>query len=168
MSDQRTKDYHGFPGWVSSKVPLPKPGTLGWKINGLLTRMHARILRRTRGRIGGTFDGAPLLVLHSTGAKTGERRANPTIYLPDGDNFVIVASIGGTPKNPAWYHNLRTNPDDVEVDLRGERRAVRARQASPDEAEALWPRLFATYPPFRTYMTRTEREFPVMILEPRT
>lgn len=161
------KNHNGVAGWISAKVPVPKPGGLGWKINGVVTRTHARILRRTRGRIGGTFDGAPLLVLHSTGAKSGERRQNPTIYLPDGDNLVIVASIGGNPKNPAWYHNLRAHPDDVEVDVRGERRRVRARQASPDEAAALWPRLLATYPPFRAYMTRTDREFPVMVLEPR-
>ena len=163
----RDKHYRGVAGWISATIPVPKPGGLGWKINGFMTRMHARILRRTRGRIGGTFDGAPLLVLHSTGAKTGERRQNPTIYLPDGDKLVIVASIGGNPNNPAWYHNLRAHPDDVEVDVRGHRRKVRARQASREEAEALWPRLFTTYPPFQTYMTRTDREFPVMILEPR-
>ena len=161
------KNYNGFSGWLSSTIPPPKPGSLGWKINGAMTRLHARILRRTRGRIGGTLDGAPLLVLHSTGAKSGERRQSPTVYLPDGDNLVIVASIGGNPKNPAWYHNLRAHPDDVEVDVRGKRRPVRARQASRDEAEQLWPRLLESYPPFRTYMTRTEREFPVMILEPR-
>jgi deazaflavin-dependent oxidoreductase (nitroreductase family) len=66
--------------------------------------------------------------------------------MPDGDNLVIVASIGGNPNNPAWYHNLRAHPDDVEVDVRGQRRRVRGRQASRKEADALWPRLFTTYP----------------------
>jgi deazaflavin-dependent oxidoreductase (nitroreductase family) len=113
------------------------------------------------------MDGAPVLVLHTIGAKSGERRQSPTIYIPDGENLVVVASIGGNPKNPAWYHNLRTNPDDVEVDVRGHRRPVRARQATREEATALWPRLFETYPPFKTYMARTDREFPVLILEPR-
>jgi deazaflavin-dependent oxidoreductase (nitroreductase family) len=164
---ERTKHYNGFAGWISATVPLPKPGTFGWKVNGVVTRLHARLLRRTRGRLGGSFDGAPLLVLHSTGAKSGQRRQNPTIYMPDGDNLVIVASIGGNPKNPAWYHNLKAHPDDVEVDVRGKRRRVRAREASADEAAALWPRLFETYPGFKTYMTRTDRQFPVMILEPR-
>ena len=161
------KHYNRLSGWVSATIPPPKPGGFGWKVNRMLTKVHVGILQRTRGRIGGTLDGAPLLVLHTTGAKSGERRQNPTIYMPDGEKFVIVASIGGNPKNPAWYHNLRANPDDVEVDVRGGRRRVRARQATPEEAGTLWPRLFETYPPFKTYMSRTDREFPVMILEPR-
>jgi deazaflavin-dependent oxidoreductase (nitroreductase family) len=161
------KHYKGPVGWLSATFPLPKPGSFGWKINGAVTRMHVRIFQRTHGRIGGTLDGAPLLVLHHSGAKTGARRQSPLIHLRDGENFVIVASIGGNPKNPAWYHNLLAHPDDVEVDVRGGRRRVRARQATPDEAAALWPRLFEIYPTYRTYMTRTHREFPVMILEPR-
>ena len=88
--------------------------------------------------------------------------------MPDGENLVIVASLLGAAKNPAWYHNLRAHPDDVEVDLRGGRRRVRAREATPAEAAALWPRLFQTYPPYRrTDISRTERELPIMILEPR-
>jgi deazaflavin-dependent oxidoreductase (nitroreductase family) len=161
------KHYNGLSGWVTTTIPAPKPGRLGWKLFRVFARMHVRILQRTRGRIGGTMDGASLLVLHTTGAKSGDRRQNPLIYVHDGENLVIVASIGGNPKNPAWYHNLRAHPDDVEVDVRGGRRRVRARQATREEAAALWPRLFETYPPFKTYMTRTDREFPVMILEPR-
>lgn len=65
---------------------------------------------------------------------SGQRRQNPTIYMQDGDNLVIVASIGGNPKNPGWYHNLKAHPDDVAVDVRGKRRRVRARQAGADEA----------------------------------
>jgi deazaflavin-dependent oxidoreductase (nitroreductase family) len=85
--------------------------------------------------------------------------------MKDGENFVIVASIGGNPKNPAWYHNLVAHPD-TEIDVPGGRR-VRARQATREEAAELWPRLTENYPPFKTYVTRTDREFPVMILEPR-
>jgi deazaflavin-dependent oxidoreductase (nitroreductase family) len=161
------KHYNGLAGWISATIPLPKPGGLGWKLNAAMTRLHVRVFQRTRGRIGGTLDGAPLLVLHHTGAKSGARRQNPVIHMPDGENLVVVASIGGNPKNPAWYHNLRAHPDDVEVDVRGGRRRVRARQATPEEAAELWPRLVEVYPAFKTYMTRTDREFPVMILEPR-
>ena len=161
------KHYNGLTGWISATVRPPTPGGLGWKLNTAMTQMHVRVFQCTRGRLLGTLDGAPLLVLHHTGAKTGARRQNPTVHMPDGENLVIVASIGGNPKNPAWYHNLRAHPDEVEVDVRGGSRPVRARQATPEEAAELWPRLFKTYPPFKTYVTRTDRELPVMILEPR-
>ena len=161
------KHYNGPSGWISATFSGPKPGGLGWKLSTAMFRLHARIFQLTRGRIGGTLDGAPLLVLHHTGAKSGARRQNMTVQMPDGDNFVIVASVAGNPKNPAWYHNLRAHPDDVEVDVRGGRRKVHARQATPEESAELWPRLAENYPPFKTYMTRTDREFPVMILEPR-
>ena len=161
------KHYNGLSGWISATVRAPKPGSLAWKLNTAMTVMHVRLFQRTRGRVGGTLDGAPLLILHHTGTKSGVRRQSPAIHMRDGENLVIVASLLGSPKNPAWYHNLRAHPDDVEVDVRGGRRAVRARQATRAEAARLWPRLFATYPPFQTYVTRTERELPVMILEPR-
>jgi deazaflavin-dependent oxidoreductase (nitroreductase family) len=161
------KHYNGLSGWMSTKVRAPKPGTLAWKLNTAITRMHVRLFQASGGRVGGTLDGAPLLVLHHTGAKTGARRQSPVIHMRNGEDLVIVASLLGSPKNPAWYHNLRAHPDDVEVDVRGGRRTVRARQATRDEATELWPRLVQTYPPFANYTTRTDREFPVMVLEPR-
>jgi deazaflavin-dependent oxidoreductase (nitroreductase family) len=161
------KHYNGLAGWIMATIPPPKPGGLGWKLSAAMFRLHVRVFQRTRGRIGGTLDGAPLLVLHHTGAKSGARRQSPVIHMQDGENLVIVASSGGNTKNPAWYHNLRAHPDDVEVDVRGSRRRVRARQATPEETAELWPRLVEVYPTFKTYMTRTDREFPVMILEPR-
>jgi deazaflavin-dependent oxidoreductase (nitroreductase family) len=161
------KHYNGPAGWISATVKAPKPGSLAWKLNTVVTRMHVRIFQRTGGRIGGTLDGAPLLVLHHTGAKTGARRQSPAIHMRDGENLVVVASLLGAPNNPAWYHNLRAHPDDVEVDVRGGRRRVRARRATRAEADELWPRLLETDPPFETYATRTDRELPVMILEPR-
>lgn len=161
------KHYNGLSGWMSTKVRAPKPGTLVWKLNTAVTRLHVRLFQASGGRVGGTLDGAPLLVLHHTGAKTGARRQSPVIHMRNGEDLVIVASLLGSPKNPAWYHNLRAHPDDVEVDVRGGRRTVRARQATQDEAAELWPRLVQTYPPFANYTTRTDREFPVMVLEPR-
>ena len=161
------KNYNGPAGWISTRVQAPKPGTFAWKLNTAMTGMHVRIFQRTGGRVGGSLDGAPLLVLHQTGAKTGALRQSPVIHMRDGENLVIVASLLGAPKNPAWYDNLCAHPDDVEVDVRGGRRHVRARQATRAEADELWPRLFETYPPFRTYVARTDRELPVVILEPR-
>jgi len=161
------KNYNGLSGWISTKVRAPKPGTFAWKLNTAMTRMHVRLFQASGGRIGGTLDGAPLLVLHHTGAKTGARRQSPVIHMRDGEDLVVVASLLGSPKNPAWYHNLRAHPNDVEVDVRGGRRAVRARQATRNEAAELWPRLVKTYPSFTAYTARTDREFPIMILEPR-
>jgi deazaflavin-dependent oxidoreductase (nitroreductase family) len=161
------KHYNGPAGWISATVRAPEPGSLGWRLNTAMTRLHVCVFQRTRGLVGGTLDGAPLLILHHTGAKSGARRQSPVIHMSDGESLVIVASLLGSPKNPAWYHNLRAHPDDVEVDVRGGRRAVRARQAIREEAAELWPRLVETYRPFETYVTRTDREFPVMILEPR-
>lgn len=161
------RHYKGIWGWITATFPPPKPGTFGWKIERAVTAMHVWIFQRSRGRVLGSFDGAPLLVLHHTGAKTGTRRTTPMIHLVDGERRVVVASIGGNPKNPAWYHNLKANPDDVEIHVRGGRRAVAARQADRDEAAALWPRLEEMWPAWKAYKSRTDREFPVMILEPR-
>ena len=161
------KHYNGPAGWISATVRAPEPGSLGWRLNTAMTRLHVRVFQRTRGLVGGTLDGAPLLILHHTGAKSGARRQSPVIHMSDGESLVIVASLLGSPKNPAWYHNLRAHPDDVEVDVRGGRRAVRARQASDEEAATLWPRLIEAYPPFQTYRERTDRVLPVLILEPR-
>ena len=161
------KHYHGVSGWVSATVPPPKPGSIGYKVAVAGFTLHRRIFQLTRGRVAGTLDGAPLLVLHHTGAKTGVRRQNLTVQMPDGENFVIVGSAAGGPKHPAWYHNVRAHPDDVEIDVRGGHRKVRAREATPAEVARLWPRLLRTYPPFETYTTRTDRGLPVIILEPR-
>lgn len=161
------KHYKGPVGWLSAKVGAPKPGALAWKLNAVMTRLHVRLFQASDGRVGGTLDGAPLLVLHHTGAKSRGRRQNPVIYMRDGENLVIVASLLGSPRNPAWYHNLRAHPDDVEVDVRGGRRPVRSRQATSAEAAQLWPRLIEIYPPYQTYIARTDRQIPVMILEPR-
>ena len=95
------KHYNGLSGWISTKVRAPKPGTFAWKLNTAMTRMHVRLFQASGGRFGGSLGGAPLLVLHHTGAKTGARRQSPAIHMRDGDNLVIVASLLGAPKNPA-------------------------------------------------------------------
>lgn len=117
------------------------------------------------GRVGGPFEGAPLLLLTSTGAKSGERRTTPVMYLPDGERMVIFASKAGAPDNPAWYHNLIADPAaSVEVGTRT--LDVRARVASGEERERLYERQAKLYPQFEDYQQKTTRQIPVVVLEP--
>jgi deazaflavin-dependent oxidoreductase (nitroreductase family) len=125
------------------------------------------IFRLSGGRLGDKFlYGAPVLLLTTRGRKSGEPRVAPLIYLRDGDALCIVASKGGSARNPLWYLNLKANPD-VEVEIGSEKRAMRAREATADERARLWPRLNEIYPPYDSYQARTAREIPVVILTPR-
>ena len=108
-----------------------------------------------------------MLLLDHVGAKSGKRRTTPLTYLRDGDRLVIVASKGGYPRNPSWFHNLRANPDTT-VQVGSERRPVRARVATPAERRELWPRVVDLYGGYRDYQERTDREIPLVILEPST
>ena len=140
---------------------------LSWPVLRRLMGCHARIYRATAGLIGHRFPGAPpMLLLDSVGAKSGTRRTTPLVYVEDGRDVVIVASKGGHPKHPAWYHNLSAHPDTT-VQIGREHRAVHARVASPNERARLWPKAVATYGGYRGYQERTDREIPLVILEPR-
>jgi deazaflavin-dependent oxidoreductase (nitroreductase family) len=151
-------------------VSMPKPPPVSspfWKLWEGFTRVNVGLFRATNGRVGGRVGKAPILLLHHVGAKSGTRRVSPLIYLPDGDDAVIVASKGGVERHPAWFHNLRANPD-IEVELPREgRRAVRARVADDDERARLWPRLVGIYGPYETYQSYTTRKIPLVVLEPR-
>jgi F420H(2)-dependent quinone reductase len=130
-------------------------------------RAHARIYRRTGGRIGGRIPRLPsLLLLDHVGARSGTRRTTPLVYMPDGDTLLVVASKGGHPRHPGWLHNLRAHPD-TEVQIRRERRKVRAREATAEEADRLWPRAVDHNPHWGRYRERTTREIPLVLLEPR-
>ena len=109
--------------------------------------------------------GGPILLLDHVGRRSGKRRTNPLLYLPDGQNLAIVASKGGVDTHPAWWHNLQANPETT-VQVGGDRRRVRARQATAPERARLWPRLVEMYPSYARYQSRTERQIPVVILEP--
>ena len=138
-----------------------------WFFLGPLMRGHAAVYRATGGRLGGRVPGLPsLLLLDHVGAKSGVRRTTPLVYVDDGADVVLVASKGGYSKNPAWYHNLRANPDTT-VQIGSERRPVHARVATPEERERLWPRAVETYSGYRGYQERTDREIPLVILAPR-
>jgi deazaflavin-dependent oxidoreductase (nitroreductase family) len=138
-----------------------------WPLLRRLMGFHTQAYRLTGGVIGHRFLGSPpMLLLDHVGAKSGVARTTPLVYVDDGDDVVLVASKGGHPKNPAWYHNLRANPDTT-VQIGRERRPVRARVAGPQERKRLWPKAVATYSGYGDYQKRTEREIPLVILEPR-
>ena len=130
-------------------------------------RAHVAIYRATNGRLGHHIPGVPpMLLLDHIGAKSGKRRTAALVYLEDGPNLAIIASKGGYPKHPAWFHNLMENPD-VAVQVGRQRRKVRARVATPEERARLWPRAVKAWPGYRSYQERTDREIPVVVLEPR-
>ncbi len=138
-----------------------------WPVTRHVMGLHTTVYRVTGGRIGHSFPGAPpTLLLDHVGAKSGKKRTTPLTYFRDGDDVVIVASKGGYPKNPAWFHNLRANPDTT-VQVGTEHRPVHARVADPQERERLWPKAIETYSGYRDYQERTEREIPLVILERR-
>jgi deazaflavin-dependent oxidoreductase (nitroreductase family) len=120
--------------------------------------------RANEGRVGGGFEGAPLLLLHTTGARSGTERINPMMYLVDGDRLVVFASKGGAPTNPDWYYNVQANPD-ASVEVGTERFPVRARVATGEERDALYAEQSRRYPQFAEYQAGTDRTIPVVILE---
>ena len=140
---------------------------LTWPLIRRMIGMHTLVYRASGGRVGQRFPGGPPnLLLEHVGAKSGTLRTTPLTYLHDGDDLVIVASKGGAPQNPAWFHNLRAHPDTT-VQLGRERRAVHARVATADERARLWPKVLETYSGYAGYQERTEREIPLVVLEPR-
>lgn len=138
-----------------------------WPVLRRFAGGHTRIYRLSNGLIGHRFPGAPpMLLLDHVGAKSGVKRTTPLVYVDDPPNLVIVASKGGNPRHPAWYHNLLAHPD-MTVQVGASRRPVRARVASAAERKRLWPMALATYGGYRGYQERTGREIPLVILEPR-
>lgn len=139
-----------------------------WPITRRLMGVHTVLYRASRGTIGHRFPGTPpMLLLDHVGAKSAVRRTSPLVYVEDGEDVVLVASKGGFPRNPAWFHNLRSNPETT-VQIGAERRPVRARVASEAERGRLWNKAVETYGGYRGYQERTERQIPLVVLEPRT
>lgn len=120
--------------------------------------------RANGGKVGGQFEGAPLLLLHSTGAKTGKERVNPMMYQAVGDVFAVFASKAGAPANPDWYHNLCAHPG-AKVEVGAESISVNARVAEGEERDRIWTLQKELYPGFADYERQTTREIPVVILE---
>jgi deazaflavin-dependent oxidoreductase (nitroreductase family) len=130
-----------------------------------VTRVHVAALRLSGGRLGSTIRGAPVLILHHRGRRSGDERVCPLLYLPDGERMVIVASKGGSHRHPAWFLNLR-EMDETEVEVGGETRRVSVRIATAEEREELWPRVVEIWPDYAAYQRRTDREIPLIVLQP--
>jgi deazaflavin-dependent oxidoreductase (nitroreductase family) len=120
--------------------------------------------RSNAGKVGGPFEGAPLLLLNSTCAKSGHTRTNPMMYRADDDRLVVFASKAGAPTNPDWYHNLLANPRAT-VEVGTDTFDVTARVASDEERERLWSEQKERYPGFADYEQKTTRQIPVVVLE---
>jgi deazaflavin-dependent oxidoreductase (nitroreductase family) len=108
--------------------------------------------------------GTKILLLFTTGRKSGEERANALIFEPDGADYLIVASKGGAPEPPAWFLNLEAEPE-VEVQVRGDRFKAHARTATPEEKPRMWQKMTAAWPDYDSYQEKTDRQIPVVVLE---
>ncbi len=159
-------------------MPKEKPDGLDSPVTAKIIKYAARanvaVFRLTNGRISskwrvgaGWRKPVPVLLLDHVGRKSGKQFTTPLLYMPDGSDLVVVGSQGGLPRHPQWFHNLLAHPDAT-VHLRGERaRPVRARVATGEERSLLWPRLVDVYADFESYQSWTDREIPVVVLEPR-
>jgi deazaflavin-dependent oxidoreductase (nitroreductase family) len=121
--------------------------------------------RSNEGRVGGMFEGLPLLLLHHTGARSGQSRVNPLAYRRDGDRYVIFASKAGAPSHPDWYHNLKAHPD-VAIEVGTDTLDALASEATGEERERLFRAQATDVPTFAEYEQKTDRVIPVMILTP--
>jgi F420H(2)-dependent quinone reductase len=135
------------------------PGTSSW------SRNHVELYEATEGKEGGDLRGRPVVVLTSVGAKTGKLRKTALMRVEHEGTYAVVASLGGAPKNPVWYHNLKKNPH-VELQDGAVKRDYSAREVEGDEKTLWWARAVATWPDYAVYQTRTERQIPVFVLDP--
>jgi deazaflavin-dependent oxidoreductase (nitroreductase family) len=131
----------------------------------LLGAEHIRRYQETDGEVGYLWNGAPILLLTTTGRRSGEPRTSALIFGRDRDDYLIVASMGGAPRHPQWYHNLTANPA-AEIQVRADHLPVRARTAGNEDKARLWKIMAEVWPNYDTYQTRTTRTIPVVVLSP--
>jgi deazaflavin-dependent oxidoreductase (nitroreductase family) len=132
----------------------------------LLGEEHVRRYQETDGEVGYLWNGVPTLLLTTTGHKTRLARTTPLIFARDGEDYLVVASMGGAPRHPYWYVNLTANPK-AEIQVGAEHRTVTASTSSAEEKPRLWDIVRAQWPNYDVYQSRTEREIPVVVLTPR-
>ena len=138
-----------------------------WPLLNRVMAGHTLVYRATGGMIGHRFPGAPpMLLLDHVGAKSAKQRTTPLVYVRDADNVAIIASKGGNPRHPAWFHNLRAHPDTT-IQIGSRRLPVHARVAAGQERERLWRRAVGAWSSYEDYQKRTPRQIPVVVLEPR-
>ena len=140
-----------------------RPSKLAAALQNAVTWIHRVLYRSSNGVIGGRMADSPVLLLTTTGRRSGKQRTVPLLYLMDGPNVVLVASNGGAARHPTWWLNLQTT-SKARIQIKGIRRRVKAKQASAAEKQHLWPRLTAMYPGYKRYQEITDRDIPVVIL----
>jgi deazaflavin-dependent oxidoreductase (nitroreductase family) len=123
--------------------------------------------RKNKGKVGGNFEGAPLLLINHVGARTRKVRINPVMYLKDGHRYIVFASKGGAPTNPDWYHNLKAHPD-VKIEVGGETIEVRAEEITGPERDKIYKKQASLYPQFTQYQQNTKRIIPIIAFTPKT
>ncbi len=133
----------------------------------LFWKIHPALYRWTNGLVGGKMLGMPVLLLTTTGRKSGQPRTRALTYLARGDAYVVIASYLGEPKHPAWWLNLQAKPD-AEIQVGAKRIPVRAREIDGEERKLLWNEVVAEVNDYAEYQQRTDRRIPVVLLEPRT
>ena len=137
------------------------PDRQDWNRN-VIEEFHAN-----GGKVGGNWEGRPLLLLHTIGARSGKERVNPLMYQQRGDDYVVFATKGGAPSHPDWYFNLLANPA-AQIEVGDKQQSVRAHLAEGDEREELWEKQKEQFPNFAEYERKTSREIPVVVLEPES
>jgi deazaflavin-dependent oxidoreductase (nitroreductase family) len=140
-----------------------RPSKLAAALQNAVTMVHIALYRSSNGVIGGKIAGCPVLLLTTTGRRSGKQRTVPLLYLMDGPNVMLVASNGGAVRHPTWWLNLQTT-SEAWIQIKGIRRRVKAEQASTVEKQRLWPRLTAMYPGYKRYQEITDRDIPVVVL----
>jgi deazaflavin-dependent oxidoreductase (nitroreductase family) len=131
----------------------------------LLGEDHVRAYQESGGDVGYLWNGVPTLLLTTTGRRSGQPRTTPLIFAPDGDDYLVVASMGGAPDHPQWYRNLLANPS-AEIQIKADVMPAIARTASEDEKPRLWSIVRDAWPNYDVYQSRTERVIPVVVLTP--
>jgi deazaflavin-dependent oxidoreductase (nitroreductase family) len=143
-----------------------RSGGPGKAIGRTLMRVMVWLYRRSGGRIAGTMKGAPVLLITSTGRRSGRSWTTPVIYQPDGDGWVVIASNGGSPQHPAWWLNLRAKPEST-IEIGRDSYPVTARSTTGEERERLWQKMIGVYPGYDGYTKKTTRLLPVVKLDRR-
>jgi deazaflavin-dependent oxidoreductase (nitroreductase family) len=146
----------------STERDLSGPARLAMKLG---TGAHAGVYRATGGKLFGRMGKSPILLLNTVGRKSGKKRTSPLLYVMDGEDFVIIASKGGAPTHPAWYLNLKGNPEAT-VEIGDQEVRVRAREADSEEKARLWQKMVEMYPTYDDYQKKTERDIPLLVLHP--
>jgi deazaflavin-dependent oxidoreductase (nitroreductase family) len=147
--------------WTKRQEQLAKP------VIRIMSGLNTWLYRLSGGKIWGRWlQGAPIMLMTTTGRKTGQPHTTPLLYLREGDDLVTVASKGGMANHPLWFRNLEVNPD-VEIEIGTQKQSMRARRATDEEKTRLWPKLVAMYSDYADYQARTARNIPVVIISPR-